>query len=147
LPPLATRRTDIAPLFARVLRRHAGKRPPVVEARLVEALCLHDWPQNVRELELMTKALLTVHGHEPRLMRSHLPAALAPRTDEAEPSPRPQPAREPEERHVHDLARIRAALEKNGGNVKGAAAALGISRQRVYRLMNRDARGKNDLDG
>lgn len=141
LPPLALRRTDIAPLFAHVLRRHAVDGPPPVEARLIEALCSYSWPRNVRELELTTKALLTLHGHEPKLLRDHLPAALTPCLDEVEQVTRQQATREPEERHAHDLARIRALLENNGGNVKGAAAALGISRQRVYRLMNRNVRG------
>lgn len=145
LPPLATRRTDIAPLFSHFLTRYADNRRPAVEARLIEALCLYGWPRNVRELELTTKALLTLHGHERTLLWRHLPAALAPQA-EAEPLPAPQRPREPEARHAHDLAKIRALLEKNGGNVKGAAAALGISRQRVYRLMNGNVRGaKNDV--
>lgn len=146
LPPLAMRRTDVAPLFGHFLRQHAGSRVPPVEARLVEALCAYGWPRNVRELELVTKALLTLHGHEPRLLRAHLPAGVAPTEGEAAPPVHQQPAREPEERHAHDLAKIKALLENNGGNVKGAAAALGISRQRVYRLMNGNVRGdKNDL--
>jgi transcriptional regulator with PAS, ATPase and Fis domain len=145
LPPLAQRRTDIAPLFAHVLRQHAGSRPPPVEARLIEALCSYDWPRNVRELELATKALLAVRGHEPTLLRSHLPAAIAGHVEEEEPARRPL-AREPVERRAHDLAKIKALLETNGGNIKGAAAELGISRQRVYRLMNGNMRGdKNDL--
>jgi transcriptional regulator of acetoin/glycerol metabolism len=40
------------------------------------------------------------------------------------------------DRGEHDLERLKRELEKNGGNVSAAASAIGISRQRAYRLMN-----------
>jgi DNA-binding NtrC family response regulator len=131
LPPLSQRRADIVGLFRQFLREHSGGRPPQVEARLVEALCLHDWPQNVRALELATRALLAVHGHEPVLKRQHLPPEFS---EHAEPSsPRSVPI--PRDRRDHDLAALRSVLRENGGNVAAAATSLGISRQRVYRLL------------
>lgn len=133
IPPLAARRADIAPLFSQFLREQSGGRPPGVEARLVEALCVYDWPQNVRELEFVTRRLLAVHGHEPTLRRQHLPPELAAlcqdRSTGDRPSTPPRPRRE------HDLTRLQQELQANGGNVKAAAEALGISRQRVYRLL------------
>jgi transcriptional regulator of acetoin/glycerol metabolism len=134
LPTLAARRADVAPLFAQFLRQQSGGRPPEVEARVVEALCLHDWPQNVRELELMTRTLLAVHGHEPLLKRQHLPPAIAALCEERGPGGRSSP---PRERGEFDLQRLEEILQANGGNVKAAAEALGISRQRVYRLLER----------
>jgi transcriptional regulator of acetoin/glycerol metabolism len=131
IPPLAARPADIAPLFRQFLQQHCGGRPPDVEASLVEALCLHDWPQNVRQLELLTRTLLALHGHEPKLKRQHLPSGL--RDDEKSEEGTAAPARD---RREHDLARLGQELERNGGNVSAAAAALGISRQRVYRLLD-----------
>jgi hypothetical protein len=132
LPPLSQRRADIPELFLRFLKQHSGGRPPGVEARLIEALCLHDWPQNVRELELITRTLLAVHGHEPALRRHHLPGPIADlcARDTGRPSSPPL-----EDRRSHDVARLERELKDNGGNVKAAAASLGISRQRVYRLL------------
>jgi transcriptional regulator with AAA-type ATPase domain len=137
LPPLAARRADIAPLFAQFLEQQAGGRPPEVEARLIEALCLHDWPQNVRELVLLTRTLLAVHGHEPKLTRNHLPAPLAALCQD-----RPnvaRPSRQLRERREHDLEGIRRELAASGGNVKAVAEALGLSRQRIYRLLDGEA--------
>jgi DNA-binding NtrC family response regulator len=134
IPPLAARRSDVPRLFAQFLKQQSGGRPPTVEARLIEALCLHDWPENVRELELTTRRLLAVHGHEPTLRRQHLPQELSALNQDTGKSQRP-PA-PPRDRREHDLARVRQELQLNGGNVKAAAEKLGISRQRVYRVLD-----------
>jgi DNA-binding NtrC family response regulator len=147
IPSLAARRADIAALFMQFLRKQCGGRAPVVEARLVEALSLHAWPQNVRELELVTRRLLAVHGHEHSLRRRHLPAELASLTEDignADRAPAPLEAR-----REHDLSRLQKVLEHNGGNLTAAAATLGISRQRIYRLLegttlNGNRRGQTD---
>jgi DNA-binding NtrC family response regulator len=134
IPPLVARRADVGHLFAQFLKHLSGGRPPAVEARVVEALCLHDWPENVRELELLTRRLLAVHGHEPTLRRAHLPPPIAALNDDQTSSRRPSSV--PQERREHDLSRLKEALAANGGNVKAAAEALGISRQRIYRLLD-----------
>jgi DNA-binding NtrC family response regulator len=143
IPPLAARRSDVARLFVQFLKQQSGGRPPAVEARLIEALCLHDWPENVRELELLTRRLLAVYGHEPTLRRQHLPAELAALNEDGSPAKRPSTP--PQDRREHDLSRLKKELERNGGNVKAAAEALGISRQRVYRLLDgADTPSSND---
>jgi transcriptional regulator of acetoin/glycerol metabolism len=144
LPPLAERRADVAALFQQFLHQHCGGHPPAVEARLIEALCLHDWPDNVRELELLARKLLAVHGHEPTLRRQHLPAELAALNDGA--SKPDRAATIPRDRREHDVSRLKLELERNGGNVKAAAQTLGISRQRIYRLIGEPANGP-ELEG
>jgi DNA-binding NtrC family response regulator len=146
IPPLAARRSDVPRLFSQFLKQQSGGRPPPVEARLIEALCLHDWPENVRELELLTRRLLAVHGHEPSLRRQHLPTELAALNDDVTPGQRPSsPA---PDRREHDLARLKKELDANGGNVKAAAEVLGISRQRVYRLLDgAELNGSSDKRG
>jgi DNA-binding NtrC family response regulator len=138
IPRLTDRRADVPRLFEQILKQQSGGRPPGVEARLIEALCLHDWPDNVRELELVVRRLLAVHGHETKLRRQHLPAELAALVEDIGLNQRASSP--PLDRRMHDLARVRHELAVNGGNVKAAASALGISRQRVYRLME----GKGD---
>jgi len=139
IPPLAARPSDVARLFMQFLKQQSGGRPPAVEARLIEALCLHAWPQNVRELELLTRRLLAVHGHEACLKRQHLPAALQALTEDLGSNQRASAP--PTERREHDLSRLKQELSSNGGNVKAAAEALGISRQRVYRLLEGENAG------
>lgn len=145
LPRLEERRGDIASLFAHLLRRLSGGRPPAAEARLVEALCLHDWPENVRELELTARRLLAVHGHEPKLKRQHLPAELMALNDDSPNATRP--SQPPRDRREHDLSAIKRALAENGGNVKAAANELGISRQRIYRVLDGERSNSSELNG
>jgi transcriptional regulator with PAS, ATPase and Fis domain len=126
LPPLRERVGDIPALFLRFLSVHAGaEKPPAVDTKLIESLCLYAWPGNVRELELSARRLLAVHGGEPRLKRRFLPAHIA--ASEAEPS---------EAGAQDDLARLGPALRRHGGNLSKACAELNISRQRAYRLLD-----------
>jgi transcriptional regulator with AAA-type ATPase domain len=133
LAPLRARRQEIVPLFLRLLALHSAGEPPPIEAKLAEALCLYAWPDNVRELDLLVRRLLALYRSEPILRRKLLPEALwtdaAPDTYE-----RPSGAWLPR-RSGHDLEQLKVALQKNGGNIKAAAASLGFSRQRAYRLM------------
>ena len=159
LPPLRDRLDDVPGLFARLLRDAAGGKPPTVEPRLVEALCLYDWPFNVRELVTLVRRMMVLHGHEPQLGRRHLPTRF--RVDDASGEParagrrggrtrrrrrrrqrrcrgprRTRTARaRPRRRDDEDFARLLVALRSQGGNVSRAAGAIGISRQRAYRLM------------
>lgn len=137
IPRLAERRADVAPLFAQFLKDQSGGRPPEVEPRLIEALCNHDWPQNVRELELLARTLLALHGHEPRLAHQHLPSRFAHLLEQ--PASSAPPAAPAQDRREHDRRSIEQELSKNGGNVQAAARALGISRQRVYRVIDPQA--------
>jgi len=146
LPPLREREQEIPYLFTYFLRLHAGGHPPEVEPRLVEQLCLYDWPFNVRELDLLARRLLVLHGHEDLLRRSHLPDQIlhrAPRGEgtagtggSAGPSPIPRNTPEAHQaRRERELALLTEALRAHNGSVARAAAAVGISRQRAYRLM------------
>ena len=72
LPPLRRRREDVPGIFLGLLRSLAG-REIEVDSDLIEKLCLHDWPFNVRELVTLTRLLLTAHGNEALLSEKHLP--------------------------------------------------------------------------
>lgn len=147
LPPLRERRAEIPYLFSRLLVADSGARPPPVDVRVVERLCLYDWPFNVRELTLLVKRLLVLHGAEARLKVQHLPERMR-----GEPAPSVAASSAPDaEAHAHkpsedapELSRLLEALRASGGNVARAAQALGISRQRAYRMMQ--GRPEVDLD-
>jgi transcriptional regulator with PAS, ATPase and Fis domain len=165
LPPLRDRRQEIPFLFTHLLRAHSGGRPPQVEARLVEQLCLHDWPFNVREMDLLVRRLLVLHGTEESLRPSHLPhhflrqpsgapglrRATTPVSVPTAPTPvggaSIQGARESRRaRREREMAALQVALRTHAGNVARAAAAVGISRQRAYRLMEANNPDIDDLD-
>jgi DNA-binding NtrC family response regulator len=116
LPPLAARPGDILPLARSFLG--AGKRlHPGAES----ALLAHAWPGNVRELKnVMARASLLSRDELIKPLDLGLPAAAAANPD-AEP----------------DRDAIATALARAGGVVAQAAAELGLSRQALYRRMER----------
>jgi transcriptional regulator of acetoin/glycerol metabolism len=124
-------------LLVRLLAKSSLARNPALEADFVEALCLHDWPFNVREVVLLAKRLAVLHGHEASLKASFLPARMQ-RVSGASDAPEVQFAHSSEAEPVEFPALI-AALRASSGNVAQAAAVLGISRQRAYRLMHGQA--------
>jgi len=157
LPPLRERIEDVPYLFSRHLHELSGGRPPSVDPLLVERLCLYDWPLNVRELVTLVRRLLVMHGNEPSLKLRHLPpriaAATAGRagpagTGAVDPRPAPAPRLDPgeqAERDAADFTRLMEELRRESGNVSRAAATVGLSRQRAYRLLK--ARPEVDLAG
>jgi len=116
LPPLAARPGDILPL-ARCFLAPGKRLHPSAES----ALLAHAWPGNVRELKnVMARAGLL--AKEDAIKPADLglpPGALA--AAEAEP----------------DREAIVAALARAGGVIAQAAAELGLSRQALYRRMER----------
>ncbi len=118
LPPLAERPDDIVPLALSFLE--AGKR---LSASAQQSLQAHSWPGNVRELKnVMQRACLLSAQDDIQPGDLGLPVAVhvAPSL-EAEP----------------DRAAIESALAKAHGVVAQAALDLGLSRQALYRRMER----------
>jgi DNA-binding NtrC family response regulator len=118
LPPLASRPGDILPLAASFLA--PGKS---LGADAQGALLAHGWPGNVRELKnVMARASLLASGSVIRAADLGLPAAASAAGPlEVEP----------------DRDAITGALARAGGVVAQAAAELGLSRQALYRRMER----------
>jgi DNA-binding NtrC family response regulator len=122
LAPLAERRDDVLPLAEHFL---AGRAQLGEAARA--ALLNHAWPGNVRELKNAIERAALLSGGEPvtpELLGLHgtasLGAAAASRNLD-------EPSRET----------IVAALERADGVVSRAAQSLGLSRQALYRRMER----------
>jgi DNA-binding NtrC family response regulator len=116
VPPLAERVDDILPLAEHFLA--AGKRL-APDAR--EALRRYSWPGNVRELRnALQRAALLAQGEELSAADLGLPVGAAPAS--------------PEEL---DRAAIEVALARADGVIAQAAAELGLSRQALYRRMEK----------
>jgi DNA-binding NtrC family response regulator len=116
LPALAARPGDILPL-ARSFLAPGKTLHPHAEA----ALQAHAWPGNVRELKnVMARANLLAQGEVIKPADLGLPAPAG-GTQEAEP----------------DREAIVQALARAGGVIAQAASELGLSRQALYRRMER----------
>jgi transcriptional regulator with PAS, ATPase and Fis domain len=138
LPPLRERREDIAPLLLHFLREHTGGSPPRLDAKLVESLCGYDWPLNVRELLLVARRLLALHGQELTLRRSHLPKRILERTQGTSETPTADRLKRNWRPAADDTEfdKLVDALRYHKGNVVKAAAAIGLERGRAYRLLS-----------
>jgi transcriptional regulator with AAA-type ATPase domain len=142
VPPLRERREEIPGLFVHFLGKHGTPPVPRSDPMLVEWLCLHAWSGNVRELELLARKLLALHGAEP-LLRSSFAEELA---FGAATGSSPLGAQKSgpaaavgfRDRRANELHRLKAALEQTKGNLKAAAESIGVSRRRAYRLLEPD---------
>jgi DNA-binding NtrC family response regulator len=129
LPPLAARPLDILPLAMHFLG--AGKQ---LHADAQAALLAHAWPGNVRELKnVMMRAGLLASGDVIKVADLGLPpaSAFALMSAGAASASSDEGSREP------DRDAISLALSRAGGVVAQAAAELGLSRQALYRRMER----------
>jgi DNA-binding NtrC family response regulator len=116
LPPLTERRADILPLA-----RHFLGADLELSEDAAAALLAHDWNGNVRELRnSMERAKLMARNGPVSVADLNLPATHRPTPDV-------------------ELSReaIEASLRDMGGNVSRAAQSLGLSRQALYRRMER----------
>jgi DNA-binding NtrC family response regulator len=115
VPPLVEHAGDILLLAKHFLT--AGKR---LSADARDALRRHTWPGNVRELKnTLQRAALLATGAEITATDLALPAVAPPPDDEL------------------DRGAIEAALARAGGVIAQAAAELGLSRQALYRRMEK----------
>ena len=120
LPPLAERSDDILPLADSFIAASC-----TLDSAAREALVEHAWPGNVRELKnaIQRASLLCRDG----VITTRDLGLQAPRVT----APRLAPDAEP------GKADIEAALAKARGVISQAAAALGLSRQALYRRMQK----------
>jgi len=137
---LRDRADDVLPLAEHPLEQHraANAQAYALSADARQALVDHEWPGNVRELEnRMQRATLVCQA--PRITATDLglsagsPTSQAPptsTTSEAPASGKPNNA-DPER------AELERILVERGGVVATAAAMLGVSRQALYRRMDR----------
>lgn len=136
VPPLRQRRADVVPLLESLLERHGGQKPKL-QPELVEQLCLHDWPLNVRELDNVARRLLSRADNE-ELKLEHLGDAFALRPlgpSRTTPAPTSPPRRSVTAYPSEELSALRAALERHGGNLTKAANELRITRSKAYRML------------
>jgi len=150
VPPLVSRPEDIVLLAESFLARYSAGRPLSFSPEAVSALEQHEWPGNVRELDNRVQRATLVCDAGP-ILPSHLGlsersqpesgpvSASAPPSSgsgrDADAPARPAPGSNPLE--DAERAVVESALARASGVVSRAAAELGLSRQALYRRMDR----------
>jgi DNA-binding NtrC family response regulator len=144
---LRDRPDDILPIADFLLSRHAERNGGHYEldSEARRALVDHDWSGNVRELEnRVQRATLVCQG--PRVTTTDLgliSTSSGSRSPSQPPPEQPAPSTQSTPRapqaSLHDPERmdIERVLVESGGVIATAAALLGISRQALYRRMDR----------
>jgi transcriptional regulator with PAS, ATPase and Fis domain len=133
VPPLRERIEDI-PLLAAVFWHKAAERigsKAVLGQNAIGALARYDWPGNVRELQNVLTALVVAVPPRGVVGASELPSAIARAAQVASHESLESARLKFEERFV------RAALARAAGHRGRTAAALGVSRQGLAKLMQR----------
>jgi len=132
LPSLRDRVEEIPALFCKIIEQQSRTTaPPRLDPSFVERLCAHDWPFNVRELALLARRLQALYPGGALLDQSALADHPGPELEAAEAK------RQTTELPAPDTETFLVALRAQNGNVKQTAVALGISRGRAYRMMEK----------
>jgi DNA-binding NtrC family response regulator len=122
IPPLAERSADILPLA----RHYLGPDLQFSE-EAAAAMLAHEWLGNVRELRnSIERAKLLARDKVVSTADLNLPS--------------PQRAQVPRETEQYSREVLEATLREAGGNVSRAAQSLGLSRQALYRRLERFGR-------
>lgn len=134
VPPLRERLEDV-PLLARhfieQLSLELGKEVVGISDAAMRVLMAHDWPGNVRQLENAIERAI-VNSREGVLSEADFAFLTRPASTEADALSLGSMTLEEIERRA-----IVATLRKTQGNVKEAAAALGIDRSTLYEKLKR----------
>lgn len=141
LPPLRERRDDIPALvrhFAQNYCRENGLAVPEFSVDAMQRLVRLPYPGNIRELRnVVERAIITA-------LSPVIDAGDIDRQCENMPDDVPQPAFSSLEDMESQI--VRQALDASGGNMSKAALSLGISRQTLYRRMEKYNISGKDLN-
>jgi transcriptional regulator with GAF, ATPase, and Fis domain len=145
LPPLRDRIEDLPRLvdhFVARFSRSTGKQVRAFDASALAALAAYSWPGNVRELEnVVERAIIVSRGPEVTAVDLDFGRRAAMQQNASGPIPATptapasaQASSKPLQARLHEQERaeIVAAIERNAGNIAGAARALGINRSTLY---------------
>jgi len=138
LPPLRERQ-DKAALIRHIFAQEVAATPSVTLSEdLVEALCAHSWPGNIRQLRNVLRGMIAMRTSD-RLDIGNLPSDYGIGVPVAETQLREL---SPETQSLNPLEKAeRAALlreiDLHHGNISRVASKLGIGRNTLYRKMRR----------
>ncbi len=141
VPPLRERVEDILPLALHFLELAAQERNivrPKMPKSLASRLQSYAWPGNIRELQhVMERASILSGGGPLRAEMLSLPVAQGTARLPAHSGRGPFASHIRASSRADESAAIRAALEEHSGNIQQTARSLGLSRQALYRRMEK----------
>ena len=135
LPPLRSRKDDIPALASHFIEKYQkGSSANSASPEVIHCLQSYDWPGNVRELEnVIERSLIMATG--PAIEVDDLPGHICGRTQSTT-----NLFEIPDEGVVlEDVEKklLQSAIQKAKGNKSRAAQLLGITRRRLYSMMER----------
>ena len=146
VPPLRARREDVLRLATMFLRRHDA--PTVIEPDAAEALLLHRWPFNVRELEQLCGAAAVRAADADQILLEHLPPEvarpLAVRRP-VSPSGAPPPSLVVRPDGTPSADELTRVIRHFRGNIAQVASFFGRDRRQIYRWVDRYELDVDDL--
>ena len=138
VPPLRERSSDIALLINHFLDHFVaslGRGPLRVTDRAMDVLLGYPWPGNIRELENVIERMVHMSQGIPTIDIDVLPANIL--NHEGIPGVVPRPAVPRGLLSHQEKETIVRALQEAGGNIRAAAALLGVSRGGLYVKLRR----------
>lgn len=131
LPALRERREDIPLLVRHFAALHSPADTPEFSSAALETLSKMPWRGNIRQLKNVVERCILISGKK-LIDSADIPA------DDIEVQAR-QGATPPVAPTLEEMERsaVLAAIEKHGGNLSNAALELGITRQSLYRRMEK----------
>lgn len=149
LPPLRDRIEDIRDLavhfLARLCERY-GVETKGVAADFIEVLSVYDWPGNVRELYQTIEQVFTEPSLGPTCFSIHLPQRFRVLQAKAGLQPKSAPSFSPQSQKLPPWKDYRLQMEQEyveqlvqqaEGSAKNACSISGLSRTRLYQLINK----------
>lgn len=131
LPPLRERKDDIPLLTEHLLRKSSesiGRKAPSVTTEAMELLKSQPWPGNIRQLSNLLERTLLVNDADVLYARHFRAQGLSPNAVSSENRGRLKDT---------EKTAIENAIAECGGNLTRAAALLGITRQTLYRRIEK----------
>ncbi len=143
VPPLRTRREDIAPLVHHFLRRYAEEynRPNLrVSPGALRALENYEWPGNVRELQNVVERTVSLSSAGQEITLRDLPEEIASPADRTNVRPSvgaDRPFHEAKAAAISLFEReyLKDLLTRNAGNISRAARQAGMDRKTIHRML------------
>ena len=132
LPPLRERKEDIPDLVGHFLKK-LNIAENNIDSKAVKLLMDYPWPGNVRELENVIERVFIMSGGE-RIKTSDLPPHIRGEEEMPVPMAVAEQSMTLAEMEKHMIQR---ALSKAEGNKSLAAKLLGITRRKLYSMMER----------
>jgi len=147
LPPLRTRREDIALLVRELLRRR-GLADEVPQGPGLDRLLAHGWPGNIRELRNVLDRALALAPAAARFSDLQIRVDAAPLAGEGVAVRTDLPYAEAKALMLHELERryVADVLAREQGNLSAASRSSGIDRKHLRTLARKHGLIEDDAD-